>query len=818
MRQDASKLLVSLSVAALLAAPGVGVSHQGEAHPIETADIEVRLGSSKVSLVDKGDPNKRKMAFKGKWSSGTPDVSPLETASKLRVTDFNGGDSGLIKLPAGNWVALNKDKGFKYVDKTASAGGIKKIVLKKKKSGGKVSIKGGGERWAYTLSGSEGENPVAVTLEIGDYKWCADLTDTKRKATKITAKGKLAPSACPCEEFGSTWEGIRAIFERNSCTTLACHGSSPGQGDLDLRPEVAYENLVSVYSVAGGKNLVQIGSRQDSFLWEKLAAATEGYDLEGRGTPMPSGAPPITEDELEAIRLWIQFGAPETGVVLGTEDVLGACLPPPDAPTIDPPDPPAEGTGVQFHAPPWTIAPAVPNGPSGEGEVCYATYFNVADQIPDEFKTPCPDFWGGPTETCYFYNTTDLTQTPNSHHSIIHMYRGEYDLTWEPGQGDSTSGFQFRCHGGPMEGEICDPRDENVCGGEGECHGAVLTRLACLGYGPPDYGRGANPIAGGGGDNSPSVGGSQQPFVRNVFPSGVFGVFPAEGVIVWNSHAFNLFDTPETNEQWWNIYFAPEMERDFLVQGIFDSTDIFVQEVPPFEEREYCRTVTFPKGTRVFELSSHTHERGRLFRIWGPGIPNSCRSTIDDPDACVAEDTAPIFVTTEYNDPTVLPLKGDKMHVLTSDAAADRRYKFCSIYDNGFTNSEEVKRNSTSPAPPQFGNLAPGGKCYYRGFGGDFVDIGISCMSGPNKGEECLGENALCDSAPSAGDGVCDACPLRGGVTTDDEMFILLGKYFCEPGSDCEAGICVSGPNMGMRCDGDGSVCGNGHRCGPYSN
>jgi hypothetical protein len=49
-------------------------------------------------------------------------------------------------------------------------------------------------------------------------------------------------------------------------------------------------------------------------------------------------------------------------------------------------------------------------------------------------------------------------------------------------------------------------------------------------------------------------------------------------------------------------------------------------------------------------------------------------------------------------------------------------------------------------------------------------------------------------------------------------MFILLGKYFCEPGSDCEAGICVSGPNMGMRCDGDGSVCGNGHRCGPYSN
>jgi hypothetical protein len=356
-----------------------------------------------------------------------------------------------------------------------------------------------------------------------------------------------------------------------------------------------------------------------------------------------------------------------------------------------------------------------------------------------------------------------------------------------------------------------------VCGGEGECQGEILSRLACIGYGPPDYGVGLNPGSGASSDNAPSVGGSQQPFVSNVFPPGDFGVFPAEGVIVWNSHAFNLFDTPETNEQWWNIYFAPGTDRDFLVQGIFDATDIFVQEVPPFEEREYCRTTTFPKGTRIFELSSHTHERGRLFRIWGPGIATSCRSTAQDPDACVAEDTAPIFVTTEYNDPTVLPLKGQKMHVLDSDDPADRRYKFCSIYDNGFTDSDEVKRNSTSPVPPQFGNFAPGGKCYYPSGGGNITDLGISCLNGPNKGQECFGEDALCDSAPSAGDGVCDACPLRGGVTTDDEMFIMLGNYYCEPGSDCDAGVCRSGPNMGMRCDGDDSLCA-GSRCVPYTN
>jgi hypothetical protein len=32
---------------------------------------------------------------------------------------------------------------------------------------------------------------------------------------------------------------------------------------------------------------------------------------------------------------------------------------------------------------------------------------------------------------------------------------------------------------------------------------------------------------------------------------------------------------------------------------------------------------------------------------------------------------------------------------------------------------------------------------------------------------------------------LCDACPLRGGVTTDDEMFILLGQYYCPEGSSC---------------------------------
>ena len=36
-------------------------------------------------------------------------------------------------------------------------------------------------------------------------------------------------------------------------------------------------------------------------------------------------------------------------------------------------------------------------------------------------------------------------------------------------------------------------------------------------------------------------------------------------------------------------------------------------------------------------------------------------------------------------------------------------------------------------------------------------------------------DDASCDSAPGAGDGSCDACAITAGITSDDEMFVLLG-------------------------------------------
>ena len=52
------------------------------------------------------------------------------------------------------------------------------------------------------------------------------------------------------------------------------------------------------------------------------------------------------------------------------------------------------------------------------------------------------------------------------------------------------------------------------------------------------------------------------------------------------------------------------------------------------------------------------------------------------------------------------------------------------------------------------------------------------CIGGPMHNSFCNGDDSYCDSSPGAGDGVCDACPVVGGVTTEDEMFLLLGNYY----------------------------------------
>jgi hypothetical protein len=134
-----------------------------------------------------------------------------------------------------------------------------------------------------------------------------------------------------------------------------------------------------------------------------------------------------------------------------------------------------------------------------------------------------------------------------------------------------------------------------------------------------------------------------------------------------------------------------------------------------------------------------------------------------------------MYFSTVYNDPIQLAIEPPLQFTGSED---DRRFLFCGLFDNGSTpTSPSVKRQSTSPtAPDAFGGFTLGGPC---------EDAEKSCVSPDpaKRGVLCADQpdpDRFCDSAPGAFDGFCDACPLKGGFTTEDEMFIKLGNFFVE--------------------------------------
>jgi len=743
MRPVPAVLLLALTLLPRLAA----------AAETETARVQRPIADGTLSLRGGHAPARQRISFRGRWDGAlTSMFNPALVESTLHVAGGAGeGDSGLIELATGRWRSLKRGRGFVYADPQGSAGGIRRIVVHTTATGGTIRIAGGRAQWHYVLD--RPQSKVTVTLTIGLVSWCAEFQGAfmKNAPPRVLARSTTAPTSCPCESgAASTWAAIqKSVFARHGCTDDLCHGSALS-GGLDLRADAAYASLVDVASTAApALKRVEPGAEGRSLLYRKLARATLGTYPDLPGSPMPNGLGALSTEELQAVALWIHAGAPATGVVVGTDGLLASCLPPAEPIKIRPPDAPAVNEGVQLFAPPWTI-PA-----HGEGEVCYATYYDFSSRIPQDQQVPCPDAWGGSGETCFYYGRSTLTMDPNSHHSIIQMYRGTYDVT-DPSWGP------FTCHGGAHDGETCDPTGPDTCGPDGGCAGAIVHTIACIGYGPPDFG--SISLTSAGTANAPSINISTQPYLEHAYPEGVVQAMPIKGVMVWNSHAFNLTAEPATNQQWLNLYFVPPDERRYANQDLFQADDIFVAIVPPFETREYCRTFAFDKGTRLSELSSHTHKRGKLFRVWGPGVAHPCSSSSNP--SCAPEDGTPVLTTTDYANPA--QVKFETPVVLDSDDPLARSYKFCARYDNGAADPSEVRRRSNAPLRATV--------C---------KDAEIACLSGPKKGQKCGGSNAFCDSQPGAGDGVCDACPLRGGVTTDDEMFILLGSYYCVEGADC---------------------------------
>jgi len=559
-----------------------------------------------------------------------------------------------------------------------------------------------------------------------------------------------SPKDC---NYASTYDAIQAtVFEAKGCTESACHGEGMS-GGLDLRVDRSFDALIHQPStIDPSMKRVWPGDQELSLLYQKLAAATEGTELRDLGQPMPVDLEPLSDDQLEAMRLWIRAGASPDSIVKDTLELLGCDGTFEAEPNkIIPLPPPASDEGVQFYAGGWAL------DDEAENEVCFASYYDLTDRVPAEFRVDCDEFGEG--RKCFAFRRNELAQDGQSHHSIIRVYTPESD----PNGGDWGP---WECLGGEKAGESCDPTVADACGPRSQCTTPAITSVACVLYpfAPRDFGLGAG--VGGTTGAQVQLSGAQESTFIDLPPAGVYSRLPLRGFIAWNSHGFNLTKSATTIEQWVNLTFAPESERTWLRRQIFEAGNIFAMTVAPFEKSEVCMTWTLPQRSQLLSLSSHMHMRGELFRIWLP--PNEpCQGT----SRCAAPLSEADYKSVLYDDPTYTYY--DPPRDYSSPDAADRTFKACAVYDNGADDPLEVKRESTKPntevceLPPLLSTAHCG--CVP----GDRV-----CLGGDKQGDLCDGDDAACGE-----DGVCDACPLLGGVTTDDEMFIPLGSYYIEEAS-----------------------------------
>lgn len=582
------------------------------------------------------------------------------------------------------------------------------------------------------------------------------------------AGGDRAADTEPCE-IDSSFDAIQQrIFEGRGCTSAACHGGEDPAGGLDLRAGRALENLIRVPGQAAEMELVFPGDEARSLLYVKLAAKTMDAELPVgiAGSPMPFGdqSPAIPEDELSALRAWIRAGASANTIVEGTE-VLLACLDEfqVDPNKIEPLDPPAPEVGVQFYSGGWFL-PA-----ESEDEVCYATYYDFSEIVPEDATIPCPPNWGE-GRRCFTYGRDELAQDAQSHHSIINIFTRDSDPLGDE-WGDWT------CLGGHIPGEACDPTSHNPCG-DGQCTTTPSTSIACIGYphAPEDFSPGlaqtdVSPCAGEEGcEDGPwwiALSGAQESTFIQEMAGGVYEVIPINGFVSWNSHGFNLTERATTIEQWVNIDYVYAENRSFEREVLFDSSRLFAMgEIAPFEKTEVCMTFTLPQFSRVMTLSSHMHERGEVFRIWEPpNQPCTGGSLLSGDPACRAPDSPAFYESRLYDDPLNLFFE-PAMLPLDGVGEASRTFKACAVFDNGADDPNQVKRNSKSFDIATCDEL--------------FAQCGCEpadrrCFGGSNEGQPCNGNDDVCGE-----DGVCDACPLLGGSTTDDEMFLPFGIYYIE--------------------------------------
>ncbi|MBI4209874.1 MAG: hypothetical protein HY538_09265 [Deltaproteobacteria bacterium] len=108
--------------------------------------------------------------------------------------------------------------------------------------------------------------------------------------------------------LGATLSSIQENIFTPNCASSSCHAGSSPQAGLNLSDGKSFENLVGVSSQqVPSLKRVESGDSGASYLVNKVEG-TAG-SVGGNSSQMPKGGSPLSDEEIHAIKDWIDAGA-----------------------------------------------------------------------------------------------------------------------------------------------------------------------------------------------------------------------------------------------------------------------------------------------------------------------------------------------------------------------------------------------------------------------------------------------------------------------------------------------------------------------------
>ena len=220
----------------------------------------------RLVLKDRATPAKRKFRFAAVRDAAIDprlgaDLTVVGASLEVMGAAAGDGATGALDLDASRWVGLGRPrgaKGYRYADRHAAAG-IRRVLFKRGRKGGSLTIKGGGDAFPYAITQPQG--PIDVRFTVGADVYCSRFQSfTRNEIGRVKAKRAAAPPDCiPFSLLcgNGTIDGVEECDDGNvesgdGCT-VSCQLEDPSARCTGV-PTVSGTSLRSERVVAGLAN------------------------------------------------------------------------------------------------------------------------------------------------------------------------------------------------------------------------------------------------------------------------------------------------------------------------------------------------------------------------------------------------------------------------------------------------------------------------------------------------------------------------------------------------------------------------------------